>query len=216
MKNKEKILLSATNLFNEMGVVNVRLQHISDDTIISLGNIAYHFKNKEAIVSTIFEAMEKSLKEALIEYRHTPIFANMDRIFGSIEEVQSEYGFFFSDLIEIKRNYPKLFEKIFRFFSWQEFLFHEIIHFNVSRGAFKPIERQEEKAFLAKLLVQSINLYPASKLLWTENLTDNSSLSFYIWQILLPFMTNIGREEYNVLVNQKIQISDSTDESSPG
>ncbi|MEM6764700.1 MAG: TetR/AcrR family transcriptional regulator [Bacteroidota bacterium] len=209
MKNKEKILLSATRLFNEMGVVNVRLQHISDDTIISLGNIAYHFKNKEAIVSTIFEAMEKKLKEALIEYRHTPIFANMDRIFASVEEVQTDYRFFFSDLIEIKRNYPGLFEKIFQFFTWQEFFFQEIILFNISRGAFKPIQDETEKAFLATFLVQSINRYPATHLLWAGNTTDKSDLSFYIWQILLPFMTQTGREEIDVLINQKVRISNS-------
>lgn len=209
MKNREKILVSATRLFNEMGVVNVRLQHISDDTIISLGNIAYHFKNKEAIVSTIFETLEKKLKEALIEHRHTPIFANVDRIFSSIADIQQEYSFFFTDVIEIKRNYPSLFEKIFQFFKWQEFLFQEIIRFNVSRGAFLPMEKEENVVFLSFFIVQSINVHPSVQLLWKNDEEEKVHLSSKVWKILLPYMTEIGKEEYEVLINQKVKISNS-------
>ena len=209
MKNKEKIIVSATRLFNEMGVVNVRLQHVSDDTIISLGNIAYHFKNKEAIVSAIFETLEKKLKEALIEHRHTPIFANVDRIFSSIADIQEEYSFFFTDIIETKRNYPTLFEKIFQFFKWQEFLFQEIIRFNVSRGAFLPMEKEESVVFLSSFIVQSINVHPSIQLLWTSDEEEKDHLSLKVWQVLLPYMTQTGKDEYEVLVNQKVKISNS-------
>ncbi|MEM7509603.1 MAG: TetR/AcrR family transcriptional regulator [Bacteroidota bacterium] len=201
--------MSAIRLFNEMGVVNVRLQHISDDTIISLGNIAYHFKNKEAIVSAIFETLEKKLKEALIEHRHTPIFANVDRIFSSIADIQEEYSFFFTDIIETKRNYPSLFEKIFQFFKWQEFLFQEIIRFNVSRGAFLPMEREENIVFLSSFIVQSINVHPSIQLLWKNEEEEKVQLSAKIWQILLSYMTQRGKDEYEVLVNQKVKISNS-------
>lgn len=71
MKNKEKIILSATCLFNQHGFVNVRFQHISDHHICR--QYLHHFKNKEAIVKAISDQWEERLKEVLIEYRHTPI-----------------------------------------------------------------------------------------------------------------------------------------------
>ena len=47
---KQKILNSAINLFNKKGLVNVRLQHIADESDISVGNLAYHFYSKKAII----------------------------------------------------------------------------------------------------------------------------------------------------------------------
>lgn len=213
MKNRDKILLSATKLFNENGFVNVRLQHISDATIISVGNIAYHFKNKEAIVSTIFEELEKRQKEALIEYRHTPIFANIDRIFFSLEALQNQYSFFFTDIIEIKRSYPALFEKIKQFFHWQVFLFQEIIRFNVSRGALRDMFEEEGIQFLAMLIIQQINAWKAQTLTWKDDSPEKvMNLSTFIWKILIPYMTKIGLEEYQILIRQKVSLVNRDEE----
>ncbi|MFM7429821.1 MAG: TetR/AcrR family transcriptional regulator, partial [Flammeovirgaceae bacterium] len=45
---KQAILHKALALFNLNGFVNVRLQHIADASEISVGHMAYHYKNKEA------------------------------------------------------------------------------------------------------------------------------------------------------------------------
>ena len=187
--------------------MNVRLQHISDDTIISVGNIAYHFKNKEAIVAGILKEWEEKQREVLIEYRHTPIFANMDRIFVSLEELQENYSFFFTDIIEIKRSYPVLFDRINQFFQWQELLFDEIIRFNISRGALtKELENRDIK-FIATFVIQNIHLWK-SLLILRENQNESflSSLSTYIWQMLLPYMTESGKEELRILTEKKINL----------
>ncbi|MEL7123903.1 MAG: TetR/AcrR family transcriptional regulator, partial [Bacteroidota bacterium] len=47
---KQKILDAALKLFNQDGIVNVRLQHIADEAFVSVGNLAYHYSNKESIV----------------------------------------------------------------------------------------------------------------------------------------------------------------------
>ena len=39
-KTKQKILLAALQLFNENGIANVRLQHITDEAFHSIGNLA--------------------------------------------------------------------------------------------------------------------------------------------------------------------------------
>ena len=50
---KRRILDAALDLFNENGLVNVRLQHIADQAQMSVGNLAYHYANKEAIVTAL-------------------------------------------------------------------------------------------------------------------------------------------------------------------
>lgn len=206
MKNKPKILLSATRLFNQNGFVNVRLQHISDDAIISVGNIAYHFKNKEAIVRAIFEDWEKHLKDVLIEYRHTPIFANVDRIFAEMEQMQTEYSFFFTDLIEIKRAYPEIFARIQQFFQWQFILVQEIIRFNVARGAMTEM-KEPEMVFLTEMLVERIITWPGRSLIWQKELNpDKVNLSAYCWKIINPYLSKGGDEELTILLEQKIRL----------
>ena len=195
-----------------MGFVNVRLQHISDDTIISVGNIAYHFKNKEALVSALFGEWEKLLKEALIEFRHTPIFANVDRIFTSTQEVQEQYRFFFTDILEIQRAFPALFHKIQQFLQWQVFLFQEILRFNMARGAMRELT-DPQVAFVAKLVIEHLYSWPSRNLIWQsfDQTTASQQLSSFIWQLLNPYFTDLGQEELRVYQDQNIRISSEED-----
>ena len=47
---KEKIIETSINLFNEKGCLNTSTRHIADELGISIGNLYYHFKNKEEIL----------------------------------------------------------------------------------------------------------------------------------------------------------------------
>ena len=51
---KKHISDKALNQFNENGVVNVRLQHIADAAFVSVGHLAYHFKNKDNIITELY------------------------------------------------------------------------------------------------------------------------------------------------------------------
>lgn len=191
--------------------MNVRLQHISDDTIISVGNIAYHFKNKEAIISSIFEEVDRQLQDALIEYRHTPIFENVDRIFSNFDTLQAHYSFFFTDIIEIKRAYPELFERISRFWEWQIMMFQEVFRFNIARGAFRKIMDETDIDFMARLIVGHIHSWKSLQL--TEENHKNrgeARLSGYIWRILWPYMTESGMEEYRVMTERNVRVHRKT------
>lgn len=200
-KNRDKIIQTATHLFNEQGFVNVRLQHISDASIISLGNIAYHFKNKGAILEAIYEQWEQEQRNVLIEYRHAPIFENLERIFESVAQLQATYRFFYTDLLEVKRTFPELFERLSQFFQWQVLLFQDVIRFNIARGAFQPLS-QSKISFLANLLLQQLTTLPYSRLVWPE---ASPSTSDQLWRILEPYLTPIGEDELEVVRRQTIR-----------
>ncbi len=202
MKNREKILVAAKSLFNSRGFLNVRLQHISDETIISVGNIAYHFKNKQAIIEEIFSELEIRHREALLEYRHVPIFSNLNRVFVILEDLQSEFSFFYTDLVEIRRSFPVLFQRMNVFFESQLLMMEEIVRFNVARGALHlPDEKEKKKAtILASLILKQILTWQSLSLteMGTKFETDLSMADF-IWQILIPYMTPSGNEEFHDL-----------------
>ncbi|MEZ4931347.1 MAG: TetR/AcrR family transcriptional regulator [Saprospiraceae bacterium] len=105
---KQNILESALKLFNQNGFVNVRLQHIADEAFISVGNLAYHFPNKEAILIAVYDELTGQQKELLAEYRVVPLFDNLDRLIRRTYQLQQLYVFFYLDTLEIVRAYPSV------------------------------------------------------------------------------------------------------------
>ena len=64
-KTKQKIILSSIELFNQKGLTNVRLQNIADQCGISVGNLAYHFSNKLAIIEVVDEILQSEIETIL-------------------------------------------------------------------------------------------------------------------------------------------------------
>jgi hypothetical protein len=66
LSTKQKILNTSIRLFNEDGMANVPLQQIAKEIGISPGNLAYHFKNKEAIIEAMM--MRSCIRKPMKSY----------------------------------------------------------------------------------------------------------------------------------------------------
>lgn len=91
---KQYILDKALTLFNEKGFVNVRLQHIADSAFVSVGHLAYHFKNKDDIILSLYERLKKKQELLLTQCRVLPLFEDIDFMLRSIFQLQQQYLFF--------------------------------------------------------------------------------------------------------------------------
>ena len=98
LTTKQKILESAIRLFNWDDVANVRLQQIADETGISVGNLAYHFKNKEAIVTAIYEGLFDEFSQILSTYLTNPKLTDFDLQMEQYHRFFSKYKFFSAQL----------------------------------------------------------------------------------------------------------------------
>ena len=65
MKTAEKILVTSLDLFNHHGENNVSSVDIALELDISPGNLYYHFKGKEIIVSALFELYKAEMDKVL-------------------------------------------------------------------------------------------------------------------------------------------------------
>ena len=61
MKTAQRILTTATQLFNERGERNVTASDIALELDISPGNLYYHFKGKDGILSALFKNYYREL-----------------------------------------------------------------------------------------------------------------------------------------------------------
>ncbi|WP_063669848.1 TetR/AcrR family transcriptional regulator [Aliivibrio fischeri] len=106
MKTKDRIIHGALTLFNENGERSVTTNHIAVHLEISPGNLYYHFRNKEEIISGIFDNYAKELKTrfqpmAEDQQSNMPSVQVMLSYLDSIFELMWNYRFFYANLPDI-------------------------------------------------------------------------------------------------------------------
>ena len=195
-KTKVKILDAALKCFNEQGVVNVRLQHIADEAFISVGNLAYHFPNKEAIVLALYQQISEAQKALLAEYRVVPLFDNMDRLIRQSFALQAQHIFFYLDTLEMLRAYPevKLAHQTFIQFQIQQW--EAILSFNISRGALKTPPEGLELSMIAQNLWSHVAFWRYQNAVLADGVGDEEAFVTAFWTHLKPHFSEIGFREY--------------------
>ncbi|WP_413112731.1 TetR/AcrR family transcriptional regulator [Thaumasiovibrio sp. DFM-14] len=110
MKTRERIIHAALELFNEHGEANVTTNHIAAHLKISPGNLYYHFRNKEQIIDSIFDAYAQDLQLSFTpqaQYGSEELLTYLDAIFM----LMWRYRFFYANLPDILRRDEQLQEK---------------------------------------------------------------------------------------------------------
>ncbi len=193
---KQYILEHALKQFNQNGFVNVRLQNIADAAFVSVGHLAYHFKNKDTIVDTLYEALKKEQEVLLVEFRVVPLFEDIQRQLISLFQLQKKYLFFYLDTLEITRAYSGIQQKHAQHIEWKLQQVEFMLQFNISRGSF-------QKPLVANQVVSTAWLFHTCVDSWMYNRKvmglDNLAQADFIrsiWSLLQPWFTDMGWREY--------------------
>ncbi len=201
---KQKILDTAMRLFNSVGVANVRLQHIADEAGISVGNLAYHYRNKEAIVDALFYQIEQELQGILSTYRVYPNLIDFDQQLSKYYLFGKSYPFYFSDLLQMAQEFDVARKHRDRYIPrmWQQI--RKRLDFNVQRGTLKP----EMESGLYDQLAESqwliISFWPVQCELRTPDCNQVLHFKKLVWSQWLPHFTDKGRQEYDLLIQPLI------------
>jgi len=95
MKRKEKIIEISKQAFNDKGYGAVNLLEISQMMDISRGNLTYHFKDKDALLTAIVDDMWHKVEHESKIVRELPSFENLHREVKLYFSIQKEYSFIF-------------------------------------------------------------------------------------------------------------------------
>ena len=115
MKTAQRILLTATHLFNEQGERNVTANDIALELDISPGNLYYHFKGKDGIVSVLFADYYRELASLLAAPLITEDFLDQSNplerswlFLTVLLEVMYEHRFLYLNQSDLMQRYPEI------------------------------------------------------------------------------------------------------------
>jgi len=97
---KEKIIQTSIELFNASASLQVTTNHIAKACNLSIGNLYYHYKNKEEIIREIYALMSAKFESfemysKIIQSPHP--LQELKNLFEQIDELFWEYRFMMRD-----------------------------------------------------------------------------------------------------------------------
>ncbi|MEA5138657.1 TetR/AcrR family transcriptional regulator [Arcicella rigui] len=196
---KDKILNASIRLFNEYGVASVRLQQIADETGISVGNLAYHYKNKEAILSSVYDRIFNEFSEILSKYLQNPSFLDFDVQVSAYFNFFEDYQFYISDLFSKEHAVPEIKLK------WQQFMNKMILQINrridfyVSQGDLRPEPSKDTYLIVSEAMWMSIVFWIPQQTMRNKPISEKRYKEA-LWSHLKPYFTQKGNAQFSDVI----------------
>jgi AcrR family transcriptional regulator len=189
---KLKIVQVSEQLFFEMGIANVRLQQIADAAEISVGNLAYHYNNKEAIVFAVYENLFTQLSQILSQFIVYQELDGFDKQFSALYHFYSENNFTYNNQWEIERNYPEIQSEWLSTMTKITLQFKKRLEFNVKSGYLKPeLYKGAYDALSQNLSLLSHSILPQQSL--RKKTVKEIEYKRLLWSLLIPVFTEKGK-----------------------
>ncbi|MAH81874.1 MAG: TetR family transcriptional regulator [Flavobacteriaceae bacterium] len=173
---KKKIILKALNLFLSLGFKSVTMDDLAESMSISKKTIYQFFKNKNQLISSCTESIQKQLVETFKEIRK-----NADNPIVELFEMKKEAMKILgntetSPQFQLQKFYPEIYEEI----KDREFnLFKDNIQESLKRGIKSEYFRKEINIdFVTRIYlngmrgVRDINLFPLNEFKVDEVIED--------------------------------------------
>jgi AcrR family transcriptional regulator len=196
---KEKIIAESKDLFFATGIANTRLQQIADACSISVGNLAYHFKNKEAIVEAVYDNLFEELSSILSQYINHKHLQGFDILFSRLYFFYEHNRFTFNNTWEIERNHPEIQKE---WLTVNNKILQQLkrkIQVCQQDEIFKPEPLKGNYDLLAHSLLILINSWIPQQILRqmpvTEKLYKNC-----LWNLLYPNFSKKGASIYHEII----------------
>ncbi len=197
---KQKILKSAIELFNRKGLVNVRLQQIADDSGISVGNLAYHYYSKKAIVQAIDTELGEELELLLSIDQNFPSIIDFDNHLGRYFFLLNRYSFYFLDLLEMERAYPKMHSKRLIYIEEMISQILEWLRLNAEKGILKHELLDNQYQHTAESIWMIITFWLTQRQVRGKTDIGEGHFKKFIWNQLIPILTEGGWMEFEAVI----------------
>ncbi len=201
LNTKQRIINASIRLFNEKGLANVRLQQIADEINISVGNLAYHYRNKEAIIVAINENLDDEANEILSCYRMYPNLIDFDFQLSKYFSFIGKYPFYFLDILEFERHYPEIRSKRQVHISKMITQIQKRFEYKIKRGIIKEESREGTYDSISTAVWTLITFWVPQKIVrGTKADLQEAEFKNMIWNQFYTHFTERGRIEFEQLI----------------
>ncbi len=192
-------------LFNTHGEPNVSSVDIANELDISPGNLYYHFKGKDTIVSSLFEMYRQRMSKILLAPNKENL--SMDEFFYYlllILETSNLFIFLYRNPTELSEKYPHVARGLGRILSTKKKVYQQCIQSFASQQQLKGDRMQQQQ--MVELIGLVCTQSPNYHLMLGEDITEGNyvygSLAIILFA-LAPYM-NIDKEVYQELYHSII------------
>lgn len=103
-----RILHAALKLFNEHGAAAISTNRIAEHCGISKGNLHYHFRNKQAVIRSVFQQALDEMDAGWYRDHLAPTLEHMAAMFVRQLQLILKYRFFYREMADLLRHDPLL------------------------------------------------------------------------------------------------------------
>jgi len=202
-ETKRKILQAAVILFNQNGVAVVTLRDISDKTGISIGNLAYHFKNKDAIILELYSQMEEERNALLSKVQFIPSFENIHEQVQHILELSLKYKFFYVSTLYLVRSYPSIAKLHREYINSHIAYIKAMLDYSVGVGNLYAEETTGYYARLSEVVWSTLHFWLLQEEIRGSKKHNITEARKVMWELVYPHLTEKGKSKIASLVNER-------------
>lgn len=195
-KTRQNIIQKAIQLFNERGVINVRIRDIANELEISPGNVSYHYKKKHELLDSVYRFMIKRLEEMAVGNQFmNPTKDPLHVAKGYLEHIE-QFRFFYQDTLEIIRSYPELAKAHQEQVAQEKAIIRNLMFMSVGKGDLigEPIEGLYES--LAHSIWMTLHFWLTQQIIIGEQNNSLETGLITIANLLYPYATEKGKEVF--------------------
>jgi len=178
-------------LFNERGTADVSTNHIAAAINISPGNLYYHFRNKEDIISALFERLFAKWDETFqLPEDRVPALDDVARMIAGNYQVIWDYRFAYREMVALLRSDPDLHARYLEVRQRGYQGFADLIEAFVAAGVLTRPDAPQEQMALTELCWIVSEQWPANLELSGRNF-DEAGIQEGIammWHLFRPYL----------------------------
>ncbi len=199
MKTREKILLTAQNLFNREGVDLITPRRIALEVGLSHGNLRYHFPKKEDILLALYMQLVNEFDDAVSALGKEP---SLQLAFQMMEAIYSKlyaYRYLMNDFVSIMRQVDAIRTHYKALFVARRGQFLQLLEALQQQGMLREdISQKQFERFVWQLNIFSDFWIGAAEIHFEAK--GKSIVAFFVdiaFAMIYPYLTEKGIEVYH-------------------
>ncbi|MDL2218734.1 TetR/AcrR family transcriptional regulator [Ruminococcaceae bacterium OttesenSCG-928-O06] len=197
---KEEILNTARRLFNQRGYNEVSMRDIADALSISVGNLTYHYPRKEDLMEAVVLEMHRYYTPPTVPQS----LPALNALFARLQNNVQQNAFYFWHYTQLAQLSPVIHDIQTKVLQDHHAMLLGALQLFESQGLVQPEAYKGHYTQLA-LAVKILCVYWEPHSHMSEGLPLPNDFLDCIWSVLIPVLTDEGREIYREKI-QKVRI----------